>query len=213
MSTRGKSAFDRTAAFLGLVVLSPLLLVVSLLIRSRLGAPILFRQSRPGLGGRPFTIYKFRTMRDATGPDGRPLPDSERLTPLGNVLRKTSVDEFPQLLNVLRGDMSLVGPRPLLLEYLPLYSEEQARRHDVRPGVTGLAQVSGRNNLSWEEKFELDSYYAEHCCWKLDLTILARTVARLFRREGISAPGHVTAPPFQGVRPAAGPDRAEGPAT
>jgi len=206
MSTWGKSAFDRAVAFVGLVLFSPLLVLVSLLIRSRLGSPILFRQSRPGLRGKPFTIYKFRTMRDAVDSHGRPLPDSKRLTTLGRVLRTTSIDELPQLFNMLKGDMSLVGPRPLLLEYLPLYSESQARRHDVRPGITGLAQVSGRNSLSWEEKLELDSYYAQHCSWGLDVKIIARTVVSLFRREGISAPGHTTTPPFEGVGPVGQPN-------
>ena len=210
MSTWGKSAFDRAVAFAGLVLFSPLLVLVSLLIRSRLGSPILFRQTRPGLGGKPFTIYKFRTMRDAVDSHGRPLPDAKRLTTLGSVLRTTSIDELPQLFNMLKGDMSLVGPRPLLLEYLPLYSESQARRHDVRPGITGLAQVSGRNNLSWEEKLELDSYYARHCSWGLDVKIIARTVVSLFRREGISAPGHATAPPFEGVGQAGQPNRTQG---
>ena len=210
MSTWGKSAFDRAVAFLGLVLSSPLLILVSLLIRSRLGSPILFRQTRPGLGGKPFTIYKFRTMRDAVDSHGRPLPDAKRLTTLGRVLRTTSIDELPQLFNMLKGDMSLVGPRPLLLEYLPLYSESQARRHDVRPGITGLAQVSGRNSLSWEEKLELDSYYAQHCSWRLDVKIIARTVVSLFRREGISAPGHATAPPFEGVGQAGQPNRTQG---
>lgn len=193
-----KSAIDRTAALLGTVGLSPLLGIVSLAIRLTLGPPVLFRQQRPGLGGQLFTVYKFRTMRAACDPSGRPLPDSERLSGLGRLLRSTSIDELPQLFNVLKGDMSLVGPRPLLPEYLPRYSPEQARRHEVRPGITGLAQASGRNNLSWEEKFALDTYYVDHQSLGLDFRILGRSVVALIRREGISSSGHATAPPFEG---------------
>jgi sugar transferase EpsL len=196
-----KWLFDRTAALVGLIVLSPLLAVVSLLIRLTLGPPVLFRQRRPGLHAHIFTLYKFRTMRTATDALGRPLPDAERLTPLGKALRKTSIDELPQLLNVLKGDMSLVGPRPLLVDYLPLYTPQQARRHDVRPGITGLAQVNGRNNLSWEKRFALDVYYADHWSLALDLRIIARTVLCLLHRRGVNQEGHATARPFAGSQP------------
>ena len=187
---------------MGLVAVSPVLAVVSALIRLTLGPPVLFRQRRPGLHGRLFTLYKFRTMRTANDAQGRPLPDHQRLTTLGTHLRGTSLDELPQLFNVLKGDMSLVGPRPLLVEYLPLYSPEQARRHEVRPGITGLAQVSGRNDLTWEERFALDSWYTDHHSLALDLRILARTFVYALRREGISQTGHVTMTPFRGSPPA-----------
>jgi lipopolysaccharide/colanic/teichoic acid biosynthesis glycosyltransferase len=193
-----KRAFDVVAAGAGLLLLSPLLLVVGGVVRVTLGTPVLFRQVRPGLRGRPFTLYKFRTMRDATGPDGAPRPDAERLGRVGRFLRSTSLDELPELLNVLRGDMSLVGPRPLLMEYLPRYSAEQARRHDVRPGLTGWAQVNGRNAVPWEEKFRMDVWYVDHRSFGLDLRILARTVGKVFRREGISQAGEATAAPFTG---------------
>jgi sugar transferase EpsL len=189
---------DRTTALVGLAALSPLLALVSLLIRVMLGRPILFRQTRPGLHGRLFRLYKFRTMRDAVGPDGRLLPDEERMTPLGGVLRSLSIDELPQLLNVLKGEMSIVGPRPLLVEYLSLYNAEQARRHNVRPGITGLAQVSGRNNLPWDERLALDTWYADHWSLKLDIRILVQTVACVLKRRGISEKGHATMTPFTG---------------
>ncbi|WP_374512640.1 sugar transferase [Brevundimonas sp.] len=189
---------DIGVAGVALVALSPVLLLLWLLVRRRMGSPALFRQVRPGLHGRPFEMIKFRTMRDATGPDGQPLPDSERLTPFGRWLRATSLDELPELWNVLKGDMSLVGPRPLLMEYLPRYSPEQARRHEVRPGVTGWAQVNGRNALTWERKFELDVWYVDrHNPW-LDLKILLLTVGRIIRKDGISAPGSATAERFTG---------------
>lgn len=194
-----KRCIDVIAAGGTLLLLSPLLILLTFLIRRTMGPTALFRQRRPGLHGRPFEMLKFRTMRDAAGPDGQPLPDSERLTPLGRFLRSTSLDELPELWNVLKGDMSLVGPRPLLMEYLPLYSAEQARRHDVRPGLTGWAQVNGRNALSWNEKFALDVWYVDNRNMKLDVQILWLTVLKVLRREGISAAGEATMPKFQGT--------------
>jgi len=194
-----KRLFDFLMALFGLLVLSPVLAILAWQIRKKLGSPVLFRQVRPGRDGRPFQMVKFRTMRDAIGPDGQPLPDSERMTPFGSFLRAASLDELPELWNVLKGDMSLVGPRPLLMEYLPLYSPEQARRHEVRPGVTGWAQVNGRNALSWEEKFRLDVWYVDHRSFWLDLKILALTVKKVFVREGISAEGEATMPKFTGT--------------
>jgi lipopolysaccharide/colanic/teichoic acid biosynthesis glycosyltransferase len=181
-----------------LVLLSPLFAAIAIAIRLRLGSPVLFRQVRPGLHGRPFTILKFRTMRDAIGPDGQPLPDEERMTRFGSRLRSTSLDELPELWNVLRGDMSLIGPRPLLVEYLDRYSPEQARRHEVRPGITGLAQVSGRNQLAWDDRFALDVEYVDNRSWRLDLKILWRTIVGVLRRDGISTEGYATAPAFTG---------------
>ena len=195
-----KRLFDFSMALFGLAALSPVLAILAWQIRKKLGAPVLFRQIRPGLHGKPFLMVKFRTMRDAIGPDGQPLPDSERMTPFGSFLRSASLDELPELWNVLKGDMSLVGPRPLLMEYLPLYSPEQARRHEVRPGVTGWAQINGRNALSWEEKFRLDVWYVDNQSFWLDLKILALTVKKVFVREGISAAGEVTAAKFTGSR-------------
>ena len=195
-----KRLFDFLIAVFGLVVLSPVLAILAWQIRKKLGSPVLFRQTRPGLHGQPFRMVKFRTMRDAIGPDGQPLPDSERMTSFGSFLRSASLDELPELWNVLKGDMSLVGPRPLLMEYLPLYSPEQARRHEVRPGVTGWAQINGRNALSWEEKFRLDVWYVDNQSFWLDLKILALTVKKVFVREGISAAGEVTAAKFTGSR-------------
>ena len=194
----GKRALDVTSATLGLLVLSPLLAILALLVRWRLGTPVLFRQQRPGLHGKPFMLIKFRTMTDARDADGNLLPDAERLTPFGKFLRKSSLDELPELYNVLKGEMSLVGPRPLLMEYLPLYSPEQARRHDVRPGITGWAQINGRNALTWEKKFELDVWYVDHLSFFLDITALFRTVLGVLKREGISAQGEATMPRFQG---------------
>lgn len=191
---------DVAASALGLLVLSPVLAVVAVAVRIGLGSPVLFRQVRPGLHGEPFTIYKFRTMRDAADDDGRPRPDADRITSLGRFLRSTSLDELPELWNVLKGEMSLVGPRPLLLEYRGLYTAEQARRQEVRPGITGWAQVNGRNAISWEQKFDLDLWYVDnHSVW-LDLRILAMTIERLFRREGITQDGHVSSEPFRGSR-------------
>lgn len=193
-----KRAMDVLLSGVALIVLSPVMLAVWIAVRRRLGAPSLFRQMRPGLHGRPFEMIKFRTMRDAAGPDGQPLSDAERLTPFGRWLRATSLDELPELWNVFKGDMSLIGPRPLLMEYLPLYSPEQARRHEVRPGISGWAQVNGRNAVSWERKFELDVWYVDrHNLW-LDLKIVFMTLRRIVRRDGISAPGSATADKFEG---------------
>jgi lipopolysaccharide/colanic/teichoic acid biosynthesis glycosyltransferase len=174
------------------------LLALGLLIRMITGQPALFRQVRPGLAGQPFAMYKFRTMTDATDNQGQLLPDAERLTRLGRFLRSTSLDELPELINVLRGDMSLVGPRPLLIEYLPRYSQRQARRHEVRPGITGWAQVNGRNTLTWEQKFEYDVWYVDHASLSLDLRILLATIRKVLRREDISAQGEATMPVFLG---------------
>jgi lipopolysaccharide/colanic/teichoic acid biosynthesis glycosyltransferase len=176
------------------------MLGIAALIALRMGAPVLYRQVRPGLGGRPFTLYKFRTMTEARDAGGRELPDAQRLTALGAWLRRWSLDELPQLFNVLRGDMSLVGPRPLLMEYLPLYDERQARRHEVRPGITGWAQVNGRNALTWPERFELDLWYVENRSFLLDLKILGMTLARVIRGEGINQPGAATMERFRGNR-------------
>jgi sugar transferase EpsL len=182
-----------------LVLLSPLLGAVALAIRVVLGAPVLFRQPRPGRHGEPFTILKFRTMNDRRAATGSLLGDEERLTRLGRFLRRTSFDELPELYNVLRGDMSLVGPRPLLVEYLPLYSPDQRRRHEVRPGITGWAQVNGRNALTWNDKFRLDTWYVDHRGIALDLKILAMTVSKVLKGEGIAAPGVATMEPFRGT--------------
>ncbi len=195
-----KRAFDIAASFLGLVFFSPVIAIVAWKVRRNLGCPVLFRQVRPGKAGKPFQMVKFRTMRDATDLNGNPLPDSERLTIFGNWLRSTSLDELPELWNVLKGDMSLVGPRPLLMEYLPLYSGEQFRRHEIRPGVTGWAQVNGRNALSWEDRFKLDVWYVDnHSIW-LDFKIIALTIKKVLRRDGISADGEVTMSKFTGKR-------------
>ncbi len=197
-----KRAFDVVGAAGALLLLSPVLLVVAALIRATLGSPVLFRQQRPGRHATPFQILKFRTMQEAYGPSGDRLPDAERLTRLGRFLRRTSLDELPELWNVLKGEMSLVGPRPLLMEYLPLYDDQQARRHAVRPGITGLAQVSGRNALNWEEKFDLDVWYVDNRSFVLDLKILLRTVSKVLAGDGVSQPGRATAEPFRGsVRP------------
>ena len=199
-----KRVIDVVGASTALVLLSPLLAVVALLVRVRMGTPVLFRQQRPGRGGRPFVMTKFRTMTDRRDATGALLPDADRLTALGKWLRRTSVDELPELLNVVHGDMSLVGPRPLLMEYLPLYSDEQARRHEVRPGITGWAQVNGRNAVTWDEKFALDVWYVEHASLWLDLRILAGTVRAVLRKDGISHAGAATMPVFTGPRPAPG---------
>lgn len=193
-----KRLFDLSVAAIALIGLSPLLGIIALLVWLNHGSPVLFRQVRPGRHGRPFTIAKFRTMRDAVDLQLAPLPDAQRLTPLGRLLRRTSLDEVPQLWNVLRGEMSLVGPRPLLMEYLPLYTPRQARRHEVRPGITGWAQVNGRNSLSWEERFELDVWYVENRSFRLDLKILLLTIRKVLRREGISQEGHATMQKFNG---------------
>lgn len=197
-----KRFFDIVIATTILVLALPLFLFGVLFVRSSMGSPIFFRQMRPGYKGRPFMLNKFRTMRDAFGADGQPLPDAERLTRWGLLLRRTSIDELPQLFNVLKGDMSLVGPRPLLMEYLPLYSAEQMRRHDVRPGITGWAQVNGRNVQSWDERFRLDVWYVDHRSFWLDLKILWLTVRKVLAREGVSAAGEATMHKFKGNREA-----------
>lgn len=193
-----KRLIDLIVSVLALALLAPVFLLLGLMIRLKLGSPVLFRQTRPGMNGQPFTMVKFRTMRNASDHHGAPLPDSERLTPFGRLLRSTSLDELPELWNVLKGDMSLVGPRPLLMEYLPLYSQEQHRRHEVRPGITGWAQVNGRNALCWEDKFKLDVWYVDNRTILLDLKILFLTVKKVFVREGISAAGEATMPRFVG---------------
>lgn len=195
---RSKRLLDLALTLPGLVLISPLLLLVALLVALSHGWPILFRQRRPGLRGQPFTIYKFRTMRDRRDAKGNLLPDEERLTAVGRVLRTLSLDELPELFNVVRGEMSLVGPRPLLMQYLERYSKIQARRHDVLPGITGWAQIHGRNAVTWSQKFELDLWYVDHWSLWLDLRILATTLWKVLTREGISRPGHATAPEFMG---------------
>lgn len=194
----GKRVVDILLGATALLVLAPLMLAVAVLVRVGLGRPVLFRQERPGLRGELFTLYKFRTMLVAYDRSGRVLPDAHRMSRVGSLLRSLSLDELPELWNVVRGDMSLVGPRPLLTQYLDRYSPEQARRHDVRPGITGWAQVNGRNALSWEEKFTFDVWYVDNVSCPLDLKILALTILKTLSREGISAPGHVTAGEFQG---------------
>lgn len=196
-----KRCFDLVFAALALTVFCLPLLFVLWQIRRKLGSPVFFRQIRPGLHAQPFQMIKFRTMTDARGPSGQLLSDSDRLTPFGRFLRSSSLDELPELWNVLKGDMSLVGPRPLLMEYLPLYSPEQARRHEVRPGITGWAQVNGRNSLSWEEKFKLDVWYVDHRSLWLDIKILWLTVRKVLVREGISGEGEATMSKFTGGKP------------
>lgn len=193
-----KKIFDFTVALLALIALSPIIFIVALLIRFKLGSPILFTQDRPGLNGRVFKMMKFRSMLDAKDKQGNLLPDEQRMTKFGAFLRSTSLDELPGLFSVLKGDMSLVGPRPLLVQYLSLYSAEQARRHNVRPGITGWAQVNGRNAISWEDKFKLDVWYVDNQSFWLDIKILLLTVKKVFVREGISADGHVTMTRFDG---------------
>lgn len=193
-----KALADRVAALLALLLLSPLLVMILLLVRWRLCAPVLFRQQRPGYRRRPFWLLKFRTMTNARDARGALLPDAQRLTPLGRWLRATSIDELPELINILRGEMSFIGPRPLLMQYLPLYSPEQARRHDVKPGFSGWAQINGRNAISWEEKFRLDVWYVEHQSFWLDVHIFLLTIWKVIRREGISAAGDATMPFFHG---------------
>lgn len=193
-----KRIFDICVSGLALLLLSPILLIVAVLVRIFHGSPILFGQTRPGYKGMPFRIYKFRTMTDARAAGGDLLPDAERLTPLGRFLRASSLDELPELFNILRGEMSLVGPRPLLMQYLTRYSPEQMRRHDVLPGLTGWAQINGRNTLTWEEKFQLDVWYVDHWSFWLDIKIIFLTLWKVIRREGISQPGHATAEEFMG---------------
>ncbi len=193
-----KRLFDLNIASGLSLLLAPLLVLLSLMVRIRLGSPIFFVQTRPGLHGKPFSMFKFRTMTDEQDADGNLLPDDRRLIPLGKFFRSTSLDELPELFNVLRGDMSLVGPRPLLMEYLPLYSREQARRHEVRPGITGWAQVNGRNAISWEDKFSLDVWYVDNQSFWLDMKILWMTFIKVFKREGISQQGQATMEKFKG---------------
>ncbi|MEZ9539116.1 sugar transferase [Shewanella sp. 10N.286.51.B8] len=193
-----KRMMDILVSLLALIALSPVMLITVLLIHKKLGSPVLFCQQRPGLDGKPFNMLKFRSMKDATDADGNQLPDDERLTSFGEKLRATSLDELPGLIAVLKGDMSLVGPRPLLMQYLPLYNEHQAKRHNVRPGITGWAQVNGRNAISWEQKFDFDTWYVENQSLLLDIKILLLTVQKVIVKEGISSEGHVTAKPFKG---------------
>ena len=193
-----KRSFDLLVACVTLILFMPVLFIVAVLIRLNLGSPVLFHQTRPGLQGKPFMMYKFRTMAEADNTNRVALPDESRLSPFGRFLRASSLDELPELWNVLKGDMSLVGPRPLLMEYLPLYTPDQARRHEVRPGITGWAQVNGRNALSWEEKFKLDIWYVDHRSLWLDIKILWLTVRKVLLREGINAEGEATMPRFTG---------------
>lgn len=195
-----KRLLDIIIAFIALILLSPLYAFVAYKVKKNLGSPVLFRQVRPGLHGKPFEMIKFRTMKDAVNEQGNPLPDSERLTPFGQMLRSTSLDEMPELWNVIKGDMSIVGPRPLLMEYLPLYSPEQAKRHDVRPGMTGHAQVNGRNAIGWEEKFKLDTWYVENQSIWLDFKIMFKTVHKVLAKDDISAEGEATMTKFTGTK-------------
>ncbi|EPC4028270.1 sugar transferase [Aeromonas salmonicida] len=193
-----KRCFDFLISLLALLVFLPIMVLIAWRIRKNLGSPVIFQQIRPGLYGKPFKMVKFRTMKDATDSQGNPLPDVERMTAFGNKLRTSSLDELPELWNVLKGEMSLVGPRPLLMQYLPLYSLEQARRHEVRPGVTGWAQINGRNAISWQDKFKLDVWYVDNYSLWLDIKILFLTVKKVFIKEGITAEGHATIKPFEG---------------
>jgi len=193
-----KRLLDFFFALIFIVALSPLLAVLASMVSAKLGKPALFRQERPGKGGKPFILYKFRSMSDRAGPDGQPLPDEERLTGFGRKLRSSSLDELPELINILRGDMSFVGPRPLLMQYLPRYSPHQARRHEVRQGLTGYAQVHGRNAITWQEKFDYDVWYVDHLSFRVDAGIVFRTLAAVLRRDGVSAEGDATMPEFMG---------------
>jgi sugar transferase EpsL len=197
---RGKRMFDLTAAIPFTIILVPVIAIVAFAVRIRIGSPVLFKQPRPGLHGEPFTILKYRTMSDGRDSSGNLLPDGVRLSRFGRFLRSTSLDELPELWNIIRGDMSLVGPRPLLMQYLELYSAEQFRRHEVRPGLTGLAQISGRNAITWDEKFAADVAYVDSCTLWQDIKIMVRTVEKILRRDGISAPGEATMPYFDGSR-------------
>ncbi len=198
---RFKLELDRIIALLALILLSPLLLVVWVILRISLGPKVIFRQERPGLSGKPFMICKFRTMTDARDTDGKLLPDEQRATRMGQLVRSLSLDELPELVNVLKGEMSLVGPRPLLMRYLPRYSKEQARRHDVRPGITGWAQVNGRNDISWDLKLTMDVWYVDHLSFRLDMSILAKSIWKVLRRDGIGQEGHFSSPEFMGSGP------------
>ena len=195
-----KRLFDIGAATTALIILSPVYAITAYKVKKNLGSPILFSQTRPGQDGIPFEMIKFRTMKDAIDSDGNPLPDSERLTDFGKALRNSSLDELPELWNVIKGDMSLVGPRPLLMDYLPLYSKEQARRHNVRPGITGYAQVNGRNAIGWDKKFELDTWYVDNQSLWLDIKILLKTVKKVVIKDGISADGEATMSKFTGSK-------------
>ena len=195
-----KRLLDFTLSFLALIILSPVLLVTALLVRIKLGSPIIFHQERPGKSEKIFRLYKFRSMTDECDENGNLLPDNERLTRFGRILRSTSLDELPELLNILRGDMSIVGPRPLLVKYLPLYNEEQRHRHDVRPGLTGWAQANGRNAISWEEKFKLDVWYVQHIGFGVDVKVIFMTVKKVFCRDGISSETSVTMEEFSGTK-------------
>ena len=197
---RLKQIIDYGAALIGLLLLSPMLIGLAVIIRIIMGKPVLFRQTRPGRDGKPFTMLKFRSMKDIRDDNGALLPDSERLTKFGDFLRSTSLDELPELINVIKGDMSLVGPRPLLMEYLDRYSSEQVRRHEVRPGITGWAQVNGRNTLSWTKRFEHDVWYVDNWSMWLDIKIIWLTIVKVLARDGISAQDHVTMPPFTGMQ-------------
>ena len=195
-----KRPLDIILSLLGLIVLSPIMLLVAILVRVKLGSPVLFKQKRPGLNEKSFTMYKFRTMTDEKDENGELLPDNVRLTKFGRILRSTSLDELPELFNILKGDMSIVGPRPLLVQYLPLYNEQQKRRHEVRPGLTGYAQVNGRNAITWEEKFDLDIEYVDNISFVGDLMIIFLTLKKVFIREGISSSTAVTMEPFRGSK-------------
>ena len=201
MYTQAKRLLDVIVAISGLIALSPVMLVVYILVYWKLGSPVIFRQMRPGLNGRPFVVYKFRTMLDQNSPDGNPLPDDQRLTPFGRLLRATSLDELPELINILKGEMSLVGPRPLLMEYLDRYTPEQARRHEVRPGVTGWAQINGRNAVDWQERLEMDVWYVDNSGFILDMKILWRTVWIVLQAKSINQPGNATMSKFRGNKP------------
>ncbi len=195
----GKRLCDIFIAAVALLMSAPAVLILAFIVRAKLGAPVLFRQQRPGLGGKPFTMYKFRTMTDAHDAHGNLLPDADRLLAFGRFLRSTSLDELPELINVIKGEMSIVGPRPLLMQYLDRYSPEQMRRHEVKPGITGWAQIKGRNTLSWKQKFELDVWYVEHQSFWLDLKIIVLTLWKVLKREGISQPGQATMEEFLGI--------------
>ena len=193
-----KNILDFIISFLGIILLAPFLVIIGLIILFAFGSPVFFIQSRPGFLGKPFKFFKFRTMTNKKDKNGNLLPDKNRLSPLGSFLRKTSIDELPSLWNVLKGDMSLVGPRPLLMEYLPLYTKEQARRHEVKPGITGWAQINGRNSISWEEKFNLDVWYVDNRSFWLDIKIILLTIFKVLKQEGISQSDHTTMPKFEG---------------
>lgn len=194
-----KSTFDRIVAFFCLVIFLPIMLITAILVRIKLGSPVVFKQQRPGYNAKAFTMYKFRTMSNECDKNGMLLPSAERLTKFGIVLRRTSIDELPELINVLKGDMSLVGPRPLLMEYLPLYTAEQSRRHDVKPGITGLAQINGRNTITWESRFKFDTWYVDHCSFILDLKILLLTIASVLQCRNVSQPGEANTDKFTGT--------------